>query len=132
MPVPLRIGLSLSAAAFIASGCFPIFTDRADTVYVQNNTDVTLHFTLILADGRPFDLPYTVAGHGTKFALLNDHLLHGVANVAVDSCTVGDLFAYGPDGREVARHGPGLCGSRGDTWVIGASVSPSPSGGSRS
>src|SRR6266542_4433735 len=88
--------LAVAALGFTLAGCFPIFTDRADTIYVQNNTDVTLHFTLILADGRPFDLPYTVAGHGTKFGLLNDHLLHGVPKVAVDSCTVGDLIAYGP------------------------------------
>jgi hypothetical protein len=105
------------------------YTDEGitDVVWVVNNTDVTLHFTIIMADGKPFALSDMVPP-GKLYGLLHGSQLSPGAGLMIDRCTAGDLIAYEPSGREVARHPPGLRARTKDVWTIGPQGSPTPSG----
>lgn len=105
--------LAVAALVVAFTGCFDD-SRRLDEVWVRNNTDVTLHFTIVLADGRPFDMTYEVSP-GETIGLIPG----GSGNLGDDGCTAGDLIAYDPSGREVARHAPGLCARTRDLWRIG-------------
>jgi hypothetical protein len=127
----LRIGkcaswLVLIVVGFTLSGCF---TDvgTTDTVWVRNNTNVTLHFTIVKVDGKPFDLPEMVAP-GETFGLLDGFQLDSDAGLGIERCTAGDLIAYDQSGREIGRHPPPLCARAQDVWTIGPLGSPQPSG----
>jgi hypothetical protein len=111
------------ALAFTLASCSDV--SRTDAVWVVNNTHVTLHFTIIKLDGKPFDLtdevpPGELVGLLSGFQLDSDSL-------GLNRCTVGDLIAYDPNGREVARHPPGLCARTKDVWTIAPLGSPQPS-----
>jgi hypothetical protein len=110
--------------------CLAIVTACTDpglgaAIMVENRTDVTLHFGLVMTNGREFPLTDEVPA-GDKFVLLAGSQLSEDAGMLVDACTVGDLSAYGPDGSEVARHPPPLCAMTVPTWVIQPSEGPSP------
>jgi hypothetical protein len=121
--------LVLAAASLALGGCGAIFSDagRTDTVWVRNSTAVTLQFTIIDIDGKPFDL-HTEVAPGETVALLSGGQLASDEGLMVDRCTVGDVIAYDPTGGEVARHPPPLCARAQDVWTIGPPGSPQPSG----
>jgi hypothetical protein len=123
----LPIGLAFVALAL--TGCqLPLMNNDqgiTDPVWVTNNTHVPLRFTIITPYGKPFDLGQVPAG-GTVPLLTGSQLGPG-AGLMVDRCTVGDLIAYDPSGREVARHPPPFCAR--DKWTIGDPLGSSePSG----
>jgi hypothetical protein len=117
--------LAIAALALAITGCND--SGRTATVWVGNNTDVTLHFAIIDAHGKPFELRKEAAP-GELIGLIEGSLLSPDAGIMIDACTLGDLIAYDPAGREVARHPPGLCARTKDVWTIGPPASPQPSG----
>jgi hypothetical protein len=111
--------LAVGALSWALSGCGQVMdVGVTDGVWVRNSTDVTLHFAIIKADGKPFDLTDEVTP-GETYELLHGSQLSSGAGLMVDRCTVGDLIAYDPSGREIARHPPGLCARTKDLWKIG-------------
>ena len=89
-----------------------------DAVWVENETASDLQFRLITTEGEPFDLSVRVdAGEG-GWVLSGGQLGTG-SGLTVNGCTVGDLIALDPEGREVARHPPPLCAD--GVWTIGTS-----------
>ena len=95
-------------------------------IAAENRTDVSLHFTIVRTDGVMFDL-VSVAAPGTKVDLIHAGMLDPAARYVVDTCTVGPLIAYGPDGVEVARQEPPVCASDHTVWIIGPFGSSAPS-----
>jgi hypothetical protein len=75
---------------------------------------MTLTFK-VFGDGEWLDLPVSLPP-GRSDAILFGSDLMEPSRLTVDGCTEGDVAAYGPDGREVARQPPPLCD--GDNWVI--------------
>ena len=118
--------LAMAALGLLIAGCYND-AGRTDSVWVRNNTDVTLQFTIIDVEGKPFDLTDEVTP-GETYGLLGGSQLSRSAGLGIDGCTVGDLIAYDPSGREVARHPPSLCARTRDAWTIGPLGSPQPSG----
>jgi hypothetical protein len=106
----VAVGLCLIVASCIETPSEP--------VVVQNNTTERLTFGLVLADGTEDRLGRD-APPGERVALLAPYQLEEDFGLGKDGCTVGDLIAYGEDGREVARHPPPLCALDLEIWVIG-------------
>jgi len=121
--------VAVAALSLAVAACGGIFTDEGitDSVRVQNNTNLTLHFKIIKVDGKLFDL-YEQVAPGGRLNLLSGGQLAADEGLMVDRCTVGDVIAYDPSGREVARHPPPLCARTHDVWTIGPAGSPTPSG----
>lgn len=80
----------------------------------KNATDEVLTFR-VLGETGWLDLP-AMLRPGQDDIVMDGGFLAEPTVVAVDGCTDGDLVALAPDGREVARHAPPLCG--GDHWII--------------
>lgn len=123
----LPIGLAFVALAL--TGCqLPLMNNDqgiTDAVWVTNNTQVTLHFTIIRPGGEPWDLSARIPAGQTGAVFTSGNL--GPGGLGVNGCTVGDLIAYDPSGREVVRHSPPLCVR--DKWTIGSPLGSSePSG----
>jgi hypothetical protein len=83
-------------------------------VGVRNETRLTLSFKMLVT-GKWYDLAARARPHDTALVLDRGHLSSNSV-LARDGCSTGDLVAFGPDGREVARHPPPLC--KHDVWVI--------------
>jgi hypothetical protein len=96
-----------------------------DGVSVRNETRSTLSFKMLVT-GKWYDLPAKARPRDSALVLDRGHLASNSV-LARDGCAIGDLVAFGPDGREVARHAPPLC--KNDVWVIteaDLTLSPSP------
>ena len=115
----------LVATSFAACVDFHI----TDAVWVKNQTSNSLHFELIMVNGRRFPLVRNIAPHNEDTVLSGSQLNPG-AGLTMNRCTVGDLIALAPDGHEVARHPPPLCAR--EVWVIEGNGSSEPFGPSPS
>jgi hypothetical protein len=107
----------------LLAGCGPLpGSDQGitDAIVVRNNTTVPVHLSVVLSDGTLFDM-HTVVAPGAAFLLHAD--IPG-GKMMPDGCTVGDLIAYDPSGREIARRPPPLCVRKNDVWTIGPAASP--------
>jgi hypothetical protein len=116
------------ALGLIGVGCFAAVTlaipQQPEWINVRNATLVTLRFyTLDGGTLRPvwgkLDVPYPP---GDASQLIDPTMTGAGGILDASGCTTGELIAQDANGREIARHGPGLC--EGDTWVISA---PTPS-----
>src|SRR6266511_427010 len=115
----------LVATSFAACVDFHI----TDAVWVKNLTSNSLHFELIMVNGRRFPLVRNIAP-GQEDTVLSGGQLSPDAGLTVNRCTVGDLIALAADGHEVARHPPPLCAR--EVWVIEGNGSSEPFGPSPS
>lgn len=116
--------LGVAALALAVAACSDGNGSLTAGIYVDNQTTVALHFTVVRPDGRTFPLGGVVPP-GTRFGLIMGAMLDPDAGLVVDRCIGGPLVAYAPDGAEVARHDPPLCASSSSFWVIGGKPSPS-------
>ncbi|HJQ89906.1 MAG TPA: hypothetical protein VJ820_20865 [Propionibacteriaceae bacterium] len=99
----------------LLSSCTFIWQEpERGSVTAVNETSETLEFK-VFGDGEWLDLP-TSLPPGRDGAILYGTDLVEPSRLTVDGCTEGDVVAYGPDDREVARHPPPLCD--GDNWII--------------
>lgn len=83
-------------------------------VLAENRTTVTLTLEMPRGSRPAFTLGTLHAGR--TGLLISEADLGPNSLLAANGCTKYDVVAYDPEGREVARHGPGLC--MGDTWVV--------------
>lgn len=119
---PLRHYVRLCAAPILLIGvvvlgaCDGPFREPANrAIVIHNRTATPLTFRIIVGD-RQGDLPGPLAaGQSSPVIYFVDGIVDGPLTDS-DGCTKGDVIAYDPSGREVARHPPGLCVD--ETWVI--------------
>jgi hypothetical protein len=97
---------------------------RSETgVVAENHTTVTLTFEMPRGALSAFTLGSLPPGRSGL--LISEVALGPYSLLATNGCSKYDIVAYDPDGREVARRGPGLC--MGDTWVVEIPASAAPS-----
>jgi hypothetical protein len=97
----------------LLAGCEP---NLGAGVTVRNETNEPLSFVIDLGGGDTIPDLQDLAPSDWQAIFDYVDLASETSTVGHDGCSTVDVVAYAPDGREVARHGPGLC--LGDTWVI--------------
>jgi hypothetical protein len=113
--LPLRRLLACVLVITALSACEDPNFGRA--VLAENHTNSSLMFETIV-DGQTYPILGN-ADPGERVVILawaqfnNEHSL-----ITEDECTIGDVVALDPEGREVARHPPPLCLD--EVWVIEA------------
>jgi hypothetical protein len=114
-----RIWLRALLVALIASVALAVAScDRFVGIAVHNNTTVPLHFYVGGVNGAAYPLTAQVPP-GDTFNVISRGDFDPGSLITRKGCTVGDLVALDPTGREVARKAPPLCAD--DTWTV---VSP--------
>jgi hypothetical protein len=111
--VVLRLLAFAVAALLVVAGVASC--DRFGAITVRNNTTVLLHFYVVGTDGAKFPLVSTVASGASGAVIYGGNFNNG-SLITRNGCTVGDLVALDPTGREVARKAPPLCAN--DTWTV--------------
>jgi hypothetical protein len=110
--IVIRLPLVGLVVLGLLAGCDPYL---GAGVRVHNETNEPLSFVIDLGGGDTIPGPQDLAPSDWQ-GILNNVQLSSPSLVGHDGCSTVDVVAYGSDGREVARHGPGLC--LGETWVI--------------
>jgi hypothetical protein len=117
----LAAGLVLFASLAVAACEGGAFAN----IGVENDTGVPLHFYLNMVNGGRRDYPLTLQP-GARGPLITS--FSSTSLETRNGCTVGDLVALNPQGREIARRKPPLCVN--EIWTVtvdGASPGPASS-----
>jgi hypothetical protein len=118
-----RVALGLTALVLLA-GVLASCAERTgrEGLGVLNSTDVPVTFEYLYPGGT-YEIPGATEPGERSLVIADNTLWAGL--LGKDGCTTGTLIAKGPDGAEVARHGPGLCDTA-DWEVTRAVPSSSP------